>query len=58
MPGEYKFRVNCTDNNQNGNPDKFTIKIWAGLNTDTDGNLIYKALNVDLAGGNIVVKKN
>jgi hypothetical protein len=56
MPGEFKFRVNCTDNNQNGNPDKFTIKIWAGLNTDTDDNLIYKALNVDLAGGNIVVK--
>ncbi|MCL6591934.1 MAG: putative Ig domain-containing protein [Firmicutes bacterium] len=54
--GTYTFRVTCTDNEQNGHPDKFTIKIWAGTDTDTDQNLVYKALNVDLGGGNIVVK--
>ncbi len=55
LPGTYTFRVNCTDNKKNGKPDKFTIKIWEG--TDTDGDPVYKALNQELAGGNVLVKK-
>jgi hypothetical protein len=46
--GEFKFRVNCTDGGDKA--DKFTIKIW-----NANGELVYKALNQDLAGGNIKV---
>ncbi|MBN1676849.1 MAG: SUMF1/EgtB/PvdO family nonheme iron enzyme [Kiritimatiellae bacterium] len=53
-PGEYAFRVECTDNKQADKPDKITVRIWAGA--DKSGGLVYKALNQDLAGGNIVVK--
>jgi len=52
--GIFTFRVNCTDNKANGNPDKFTILVWMDDNTQADP--IYKALNQSLAGGNILVK--
>ncbi|MBN1983035.1 MAG: hypothetical protein JW795_15995 [Chitinivibrionales bacterium] len=53
-PGLYKFRISCTDNGGNQKTDKFTIKIWDA--SDDENTLIYKALNQDLAGGNILVK--
>ncbi|MEN8908409.1 MAG: post-COAP-1 domain-containing protein [Clostridiales bacterium] len=52
MDGEYTFRINCIDSSV----EKFTIKIWEG--TDTEVDPIYKALNVELGGGNIKVKEN
>jgi len=52
--GTYIFRVNCTDNQASGSPDKFTISVWAG--NDTEADPIYKAQNQNLGGGNILVK--
>ena len=53
--GDFTFAVYCVDNGASGNPDKFTIKIWEGTDP-SDANLIYKAANVDVEGGNIKVK--
>jgi hypothetical protein len=53
--GLFTFRINCTDNEGNPNEDKFTIKIWKS--TDTQEDPIYKALNQNLKGGDIIVKK-
>ncbi|MFC1952949.1 PKD domain-containing protein [Chloroflexota bacterium] len=52
--GLYTFRVLAKDGNKaGGQPDEFTIKIWEG--TDTEADPIYKALNVELGGGSIIV---
>jgi hypothetical protein len=52
--GLYTFRVLAQDGNHDGNnPDKFTIKIWEG--TDTEADPIYCALNAPLGGGNIII---
>ncbi|MFC1987725.1 PKD domain-containing protein [Chloroflexota bacterium] len=52
--GLYTFRVLAKDGDKTGGqPDEFTIKIWQG--TDTEADPIYKALNVHLGGGNIII---
>ena len=52
--GLYTFRVLAKDDDKTGGqPDEFTIKIWEG--TDTEADPIYKALNVQLGGGNIII---
>ena len=56
LPGDYTFRIFCTDRKDEGLPDQITIRIWQG--TDTEAEPIYKALNMDLSGGNISVKEN
>lgn len=52
----YTCRVSCSRKKQKGAQDKISIKIWNGTKTNTDDNLIYKALNMDVAGGEVVVK--
>ncbi|MFC1860188.1 PKD domain-containing protein [Chloroflexota bacterium] len=55
--GLYTFRVLAKDGDKaGGQPDEFTIKIWQG--TDTEADPIYKALNAQLGGGNIIVHNN
>jgi len=56
MTGKYTFRISCTDNKESKKTDKVTIRIWKG--TDTNAEPIYKALDVDLGGGNILVKSD
>jgi len=52
--GLYTFRVMAKDGDKaGGQPDEITIKIWEG--TDTEADPIYKALNVQLGGGNIIL---
>ncbi len=51
--GLYTFRVLAKDGDQVGQSDEFTIKIWEG--EDTEAEPIYKALNAQLGGGNIIV---
>ncbi len=55
--GLYTFRVMAKDGDKaGGQPDGITIKIWEG--TDTEADPIYKAINVQLGGGNIIIHDN
>ena len=55
--GLYTYSVQAKDGDKMGGvPDEFTIFIWEG--TDTEADPIYKANNVELGGGNIMIHDN
>jgi len=52
--GLYTFRVLAKDGDKTGGqPDEFTIRIWQGIDTETDP--IYQAIHAQLGGGNIII---
>jgi hypothetical protein len=53
-PGSYTFRVSCTDRKSEGLPDLLSIEVWEG--DDLSAEPIYRAINMELSCGNIMVK--